>query len=220
MKLGDKVEVFERELVSAGAHIGIVHMVVDQGLITYANPKYKNKSSHRVLIGFEIADDLLEKGNYAGQPKVLSKSYPFGTDAKKSPYRRELLAALEGRELTTEEVVNYPINEAIGKAVQIFVTHDKNEKDPTKVYSNIAGVSPLMKGIKVPDLVTEPLVLDLDNFDPEVFKKLPKWIRETKINLDGIPGIDKLLAEIEAENQAKEDDSGDKSDAIKRAQNV
>lgn len=219
MKLGDKIyrdpnsKDFVKELVTDDTHLARIYGVIDQGLIE--NKQYK-KIANRVLILFEIVDDLMAQGDYVGKPKVMNKSYTVGS-TDRSGLRIELLKAVEGRLLDEKEAKNYPLEQLLGKPLKIDVLHQKSEKDPTVVYANISGLSRVSKSESVPELVHETIFLDLDKFNVEEFKKIPKWIRNKMINLDGVKNIDKILAELEAE---EEDKKGSKSDAIERAKNV
>lgn len=219
MKVGDLIyrdpnaKQFSREPVTDDTHLARIYAVIDLGLIT--DPKF-HKTHRKIMVLFEIVDDIIKDGDYKGKPKVMNAAYNLGSH-EKSSFRKDLLKAVEGRMLSEQETKNYDTRDLLGKPLKIDVIHQKNEKDPTVIYPNISGLSRIGKSEVVPELVHEPFILNLEDFDKEAFKKIPKWIREKKMNLDGVPGIDKILAEIEAENQAKDDD---RSDAIKRAQNV
>lgn len=225
MKVGDKIykdpnaKKYVKELISDDTHLARIYGVIEQGVqeTGYKDDQGNPKKVKKVMILYEISDDLVKNGDKAGMPKVKNQSFSYGA-TDRSHFRTILLKAVEGRLLTEAETKSYPVASLIGKPLKIDIIHEKSPKDPTIIYDNIAGLSRIGKSDVVPGLVHEPVLLDLDDFDVEEYKKVPKWMKDKgMINLDSVPGIDKILADLEVENQAKDDD---RSDAIKRAQNV
>jgi hypothetical protein len=72
-----------------------------------------------------------------------------------------------------------------GLACTVAVVINPSKADPTKVYQNVANVTPAMKGIPVPELVNEPKIFDLTTPDMEIFGSLPEWLQgKIKENLE------------------------------------
>ena len=61
----------------------------------------------------------------------------------------------------------------IGKACQLnVVLNDTGE------YANVDNIMPLPKGFPAPTTETEHIKWDMDNWQDEVFAKLPEWVQE------------------------------------------
>jgi hypothetical protein len=53
-----------------------------------------------------------------------------------------------------------------------------NKEVNGNVYSNIASISPVPKGMEVASAINPPVRFDLEDFDKKVFDGLPNWQKE------------------------------------------
>lgn len=68
----------------------------------------------------------------------------------------------------------------IGRACLLAIEHHK--KPDMTDFAKVANISPMMEGIPVPALISEPMVFDFYDPNIEVFNKLPKWTQEIITN--------------------------------------
>lgn len=179
--VGLKKAGFARQIARDEPQIGIVTQIIDIGV----QPGGKFKPARKVLITFELPDDLVLEGEHKGRPLLISKEYSLSLHAK-SVLRQEYIAGVEGRPISDTEAETYDLFSTVGKAVQLNIIHKVSTRDPSVKVVHIAGISRLMKGITVPKSVHEHLLLSLDDFDIKVVEKLPEWIRK-KINMENVP---------------------------------
>ncbi len=161
------------EPVPAGNHvarcIGLIHIgtipVTFQG-----DTKYMNK----VRLTFELPTELKEfKEGEGERPYSISGEYTLSLHENAT--LRALLESWRGKKFTEDELATFDIEKLVGKPCMVNVVHtEKNGK----TYANIAGISPVPKGMQVPDQINPSKVLLYDKWDQDVFDSLPDFLKE------------------------------------------
>lgn len=155
------------EQAPAGTHIARCIKLIDIG--THTN-EYQGQTNVRrqVIIGWELPEELLQTGDYAGQPFALSRFYTMSLSEKAN--LRKDLAAWRGRDFTTEELAGFDLKNILGAPCMLSVIH--NEQDRAKVNSVMA----LPKKTKAPKQVNETVYFSLEpeEFDQSMFDSFSK----------------------------------------------
>jgi hypothetical protein len=109
-----------------------------------------------------------------GRPFSISREYTATFGPKGN--LRKMLEAWRGRPFTTEELGGFSLENVLGKPCLLGVVH-KPSKDGTKVYANVNSVMALPKGMECQEQVNPSVKFDIQEFNKEVFEKLPEWLR-------------------------------------------
>lgn len=164
-----------RELIPADNYIARCYKMIEIGTVEEVILGEK-KILHKVRIGWELPTELRvfdkEKGE---QPLVIDKEYTLSMNEKAN--LRKDLKSWRGKDFTEEEARSFDITKLIGAPCMINIIHKPSKKDPSKVYEEIAGITPMPKGVPCPEQINRSFVLSYDNFDVELFEKLPDFIK-------------------------------------------
>jgi len=164
--------------VSEGSHVAILYSIVDMGTHT-TTWQGQEKSQQKVRLTFELPNELAEF-NGETKPMVMGAEYTVSlADLSKL---KPIIEGLVGRKLTDAEKANFSKEEfekLLGKSCMISVVH--NESDGN-TYANIATVSPLLKGVTVPEQINPSVIYDIAQGEDETFAKLPEFMQK-KIRL-------------------------------------
>lgn len=166
----------KRELIPAGNYIGRCYQMIHIGTVqeTYmGEPKQFNK----VRIGWELPTERKVFNESNGeQPFVISKEFTLSMNEKSN--LRKMLAAWRGKDFSEDEAKSFDITKLLGVGCMINVIHKPKVSDPSVVYENIASVTPVPKGLKLPEQENKSVVLSYDNFDWNVFNALPDFLKD------------------------------------------
>ena len=134
--------------------------------------EYQGKVNIRrqCIIGWELPTELMQEGDLAGQPFIVSRFYTASL-GKKANLRADL-QSWRGREFTEEELDGFESKNILGKPCMLSLI--KNEKDKVK----ISGVMAMPKGMDIPAQKTPSVYFSLDAFDREVFEALSDGIKK------------------------------------------
>ena len=171
-----KNEGFERELIPAGNYIARCYRMLQIGTVEseYMGEK---KILHRVRIGWELPLELkVFKPENGEQPLVIEKEYTLSMGDKAT--LRKDLASWRGKDFTPEQADSFDITTLIGVPCMLNIIHKQGTKDPSKTYQQISSITPLPKGMICPPLVNKTEVLSYDNFNWELYEKLPDFIKD------------------------------------------
>lgn len=155
----------------AGNYAATCIRVIDLGTQT-TNYQGEEKSARKVRIFWEIPEETVE---WEGQirPATISSTYTASLHEKAN--LRKVLESWRGRAFTADELKGFDTKNVLGAPCLLNVVH--TEKDG-RTYANVAGVTPLIKGMAKPEL-TGPLVnFDLDDFQPEILEGLHEKLRD------------------------------------------
>lgn len=163
------------EIVPAGNHIARCYSMIEIGTeeVEYNGEK---KKAYKVRVSWELPNERkvfnAEKGE---QPFIVSKDYTLSMHEKAN--LRHDLQSWRGKAFTDEEARAFDITKLLGVPCMLNVIHNVSKANGN-TYANIAGVTPIPKGIPIPDQVNKSFVLSYDNFDEAAFQGLPDWLRE------------------------------------------
>lgn len=148
-----------------GTHVARCVKLIDIGT---QKGEYQGKATfkHQIIVGWELPNELMTEGEYAGKPFTVSKFYTASLSEKAN--LRKDLANWRGRDFTEQELAGFDSKNIIGKPCMVSIT--LNEKGNARV----TGVMALPKGTSVPEQITPTLYLSLDRgeFAQAVFDSL------------------------------------------------
>lgn len=155
----------------AGTHVARCVKLIDIG--TQAG-EYQGQPTFRrqVVITFELSNELMPDGEYAGQPFTVSKYYTASLH-EKAGLRKDLVN-WRGREFTDEELKGFESKNILGKPCMIQLT--PNDKGKVR----ITGVMSLPKGTTAPDQMVPSFYFSLerDEFSHQAFDGLSDYYKE------------------------------------------
>lgn len=146
-----------------GTHVARCIKVIDIGT---QKSEYQGQANIRrqTIIAWELPNELITEGDYAGKPFTVSRFYTASLSEKAN--LRADLESWRGRAFTKDELQGFAAKNILG--VPCLVSLIKNDKDKTRV----SGVMALTKGTTVPAQVNPSVFFSLDEFDPAVFESL------------------------------------------------
>lgn len=166
----------KKELIPAGNYIARCYQMLEIGHVSeviMGVPKTLNK----VRIGWELPEELrvftAEKGE---QPFVISKEYTLSMN-EKSNLRKDL-KSWRGKDFTEEEAKSFDITKLLSAPCMLNIIHNPSKSDPSRVYEQISGITPLPKGMKCPAQINKNIVLSYDNFDWDLYNSLPDFLKD------------------------------------------
>jgi hypothetical protein len=190
-----KGEGFERELIPAGNYIARCYKMIEIGTIPNEYMG-ETKMLHKVRIGWELPTELkVFKEENGEQPLVIEKEYTLSL-ADKANLRADL-QSWRGKAFTAEEIEAFDITKLIGAPCMLNIIHVQGKKDATKTYQQIAGITPMPKGIFCPDAINPPFVFDFEKFDSEKFESLPEFIRKQILESEEYKALTSPFADAE-----------------------
>lgn len=158
--------------VPSGSHLGVCNMVVDIGLqpgsTLHPEPK------RQVVIRWEIPGERVEyekDGQKIEGPLTISRTVTASMNEKAT--LRQILENWRGRKFTNDEAAKFDVSSILGKPCLLSIS-ETTKGD--KTYSNVASVSPLIKGMTAPQ-AENPLLYYADD-NRRAFDALPKWVKE------------------------------------------
>ena len=157
-----------QEPVPAGKYFArIVHLAT----LGEHKDSYEGKTvlHQKIGISYEIVGDTWQENN---NPWVLAEQYNMSTYQKSKLYP-VLKACFDslGKELNQE----LNLAEMLDKPVSITVVQ-KPWKDT--VFCNVIDASAVPEDAEIPEATTELLLFNVENFNDEVFSKLPRRFRK------------------------------------------
>lgn len=170
-----------KELFPAGAYPARIYQIVQIGTV----PGFEGKLQNKVRITFEFPTETeVFKEEKGPQPKVMSKEFTLSTHEKAE--LRKVITACD----PATNVTSYDIENLMGKACLVTVGHGQ-KKDGSGKYATMTGFTFLPKGMLCPDPVNPPQKLSYDDFNLELFNKLPEFIKEKMRQSFEFRGMDK-----------------------------
>lgn len=179
----------EYPLIPAGTHVGVIYKFMNMGT-RYQLFKGVMKDYPDTLISFTIETDEEHEFTFKNEdgteekvmkPLVISKEFTLSMSAKSN--LRPFVEGVIGVKLTDEEAGAFDLEDLIGRAFLVSIVHKASAKDG-RIFANIAGTSPLMKGMQTPVLVNKTQVFDINTATKEEVDALPKFILDKVIISD------------------------------------
>ena len=207
----------KKETLDPGVYPGRVVQLIDLGLQEQQAYQGKEKPPvNEVMLTYELSDEFMvnEAGEpIADKPRFISETFAFhsiNAERAKSTARYNAL--------DPENVYGGDFTKLLGLPCNItIVINPGRGKNVGKEYENVAGISSMRKKDveKLPPLVNDTKLLDLDNPDLAVFTSLPDWVKEKikkNLNYNGSK-LQELLKEKpvvdEADKQVEPTDTPD-----------
>ena len=152
-----------------GTHVARCVKVIDIGT---QKGEYQGQANSRrqCIIGWELPNELIHEGDYAGKPFAVSKFYTCSLSEKAN--LRKDLANWRGRDFNEQELRGFEAKNILGKACMLSLT--MNDKNKVRV----TGVMALPKGTPVPPQVNENVYFSLDEFSQAAFEKLSEGYKK------------------------------------------
>lgn len=145
-----------------GTHVARCIKLIDIGT---QHGEYQGQPTVRrqCVIHWELPNELMTTGEYAGKPFAVSKFYTQSLHEKAT--LRHDLKNWRGRDFTDDELAGFDAKNILGKPCMISVV--TNEKGR----SAVGGVMALPKGTAVPDQINPSLYFSLEpgEFDQAIF---------------------------------------------------
>lgn len=162
-----------RELTPAGNHIARCYQMIEIGTVVEVI-NGSSKTMKKVRIGWELPNETREFKEGEGQkPFSVSREYTLSMHEKAN--LRNDLKSWRGKDFTDDQAKCFDITALLGVPCMINIIHVEKGG---KTYANIAGITPMPKGVKCPDQVNDTFELDYDAFDEEKFNSLPDFIKD------------------------------------------
>lgn len=159
------------EQAPVGTHIARCVRLIDIGTQEGEYEGRKN-SRRQVVVGWELPDELMTKGESAGQPFLVTRFYTQSL-GEKATLRKDLVT-WRGRDFTPDELEGFDAKNILGVACLLSITANDNGK------SRVSGVMKLPKGTKAPDQINPTLYFSLEpgEFDATVFEGLSEGYKK------------------------------------------
>lgn len=159
------------EQPSLGSHLARCIKVIDIGT---QRGEYggKVKITRQNIVGWELPSELMEEGEMAGRPFVVSKFYN-ATLHKESTLRKDL-ENWRSKPFTQAELDGFESKNIIGKTCMVTIGLNQNGK------MKVTAVTSVPKGMTVPPQVNQSLYFSLepDEFDESIFNGLSDGIKK------------------------------------------
>lgn len=158
------------KLVASGTHLARCIRVIDIG--TQHNDTF-NVDQHKVIVIFELPNELIKDKNDQMMPMFQSKEYTMSL-AEKSNLRKDLLS-LRGKDFSPAELEAFDLKSILGVPCMLSISHvEKNNK----TYANISSIVNVPKGTVVPDAVHEIFAYDIEDGILGNYGKIQEWIQQ------------------------------------------
>lgn len=188
------------EITPAGTFMARCYRFIDLGSHEQEYQGQSKGLKRLVLIGFELAGELMEDG----RPFTCNKRYTWSTHEKAN--MRKDLESWRGAKFNDHDFGpgGFDVKNLLGVPCTLTIVHDEREGNQ---YANIASIGKAMKGITVPELINPKAYLSLepDLFDAAVFEGLSDKLKDF---IRGTPEWRKLQA---GSSPSYADESGSKS---------
>lgn len=169
-------------LPEAGMQLGIITQIVGLGLQPQKPYQGQEKPPAKMVrFTYELPNDQREF-NGELKPLVMSEEMPFSGHEKSRLYKR--VTGIDPNLTGSKGNLDW----FVGKPVMLQVIHSPGKgQNKDKVYANLGSVTPVPKGMPVPQApFNTPFMYDPYNHNEETFRLLPEFL-QNKITsrLDG-----------------------------------
>lgn len=162
----------------AGNHVAICYRLIDLGtqIVEWQGVK---KTQRKVLISWELPNELMTEGDYAGQPFTIGRRYTWSMSEKAN--LRHDLESWRGKAFTDDDFVGpnrFNARNIIGKPCMLSIVHESKDGN---TYANIKSVAAMPKGMTAPPMINTPIyfTLERDGFDNVVLDGMSDKMKET-----------------------------------------
>lgn len=165
-----------RKPLDAGMYVARCFQLLHIGNVLETIPGMAPKKLDKVRFTWELPTELrVFKEENGEQPLAISKDFTLSLHEKSA--LRAMLKGWRSKDFTEEEAAAFDISKLLGVPCMLNITH-KPSKDGSQMYEQISGVTPLPKGMTCPPLINPIQELTYDNWNQELFDKLPEFLKE------------------------------------------
>lgn len=165
-----------RELIPAGNYIARCYKMIQIGTVTEM-VMGKPKVLHKIRIGWELPTETRVFNEEKGpQPLVIDNEYTLSMHEKST--LRSVLKSWRGKDFTEDEAKCFDVTKLLGVPCFLNIIHRPGKTDPTKMYQQIAGITPMPKGVQCPAQINPTFVLSYDDWSDEKYNQLPDFIKQ------------------------------------------
>lgn len=149
-----------------GSYLARCIRLIDIG--TQAGGEYqgkKVKDKKQVVIMWELPTEIIEEGDYAGNPRTISQFYTASTN-EKAKLRKDL-EAWRGKAFTQDEIDAFNLIGILGVPCMLSIGHKASGK------AEVKSVSKVPKGMTCPPQILPSVAFDLSEWiagNPEMNK--------------------------------------------------
>lgn len=155
--------------LAADTYAAVCVGVVDLG--EQHSEKFKNYQS-KVMFLFEIIGETVDVEGEA-KPRWLSKEFTLSLSEKSN--LAKTIEAWTGKEISDDDSDNgYDVTQLLGRPALVVVTLKENDNG---TFNDISVITAPPKMMQIPDAESEKLCFVIEEWNDEVFEKLPEWIQ-------------------------------------------
>lgn len=161
-----------REVIPSGNYVARCYRMIHIGT-NYDTMYDKNKDEIRITWELPTETRVFDEAK-GEQPMVIDGRYTLSMHEKSN--LRKMLESWRGAKFTDAQAEDFDITKLIGVPCMLNVIHNTKEE---RTYANIGSVSPVPKGLPVPQEYNKPVIFDFDdNFNTEFVEELPDFIKD------------------------------------------
>jgi hypothetical protein len=160
------------QTVPAGTHVARCYQIIHIGTVpdTFQG---EDRLVDKVRLVFELPLETADFGK-GEQPFSIGRDFTLSMHEKSA--LRAFVQNWLGEALSDSDAAKFNVGTMIGKEAMVSVMH--RAANTGRVYADLKGASPLVKGMTCPPQVNASFVLDFDSEDFDLrFKMLPEWLQ-------------------------------------------
>lgn len=154
---------------AGGPYVAVCTRVIDLGT---QFSEFYNKSSHKLMLGWELAD----MADSQGRPYQIAKRYTLSMH-EKAQLRKDL-EAWRGAPFVASDFGpgGFEIAKLLGKPCQMMISHSEGGE---RTYANVSALMKLGKGMVAPEAISplEYIALNAEEFDRAAFDQLSDGLK-------------------------------------------
>lgn len=149
-----------------GTHLAICFRLCDVG----TQPDSGFGERHKLVISWELPNELLKMPDGQTKPMSVSKTYTFSLNNKAN--LRQDLVRWRGREFNKEELKGFSLGKVLGKPCQLSIVHTEAGK------GKVDSVFAAPKGMQAPKPVNPLVEYSIEQGKDKTYEALPEWLRK------------------------------------------
>lgn len=164
----------EYDPIPSGNHVARCFSMIHIGTCE-ENVMGTMKRLNKVRLVFETPlETKVFKEENGEQPYSIGKDYTLSMH-EKSNLRKDL-ESWRGAKFTDEQAEAFDVTVLLGKPCMVNVVHKVSKNG--KTYAEIAGITPIPKGLDCPPQVNDTFEFTYTPFEQAKFDKLPDWLKD------------------------------------------
>lgn len=161
-----------KENVKEGNYLATLYRIIYLGTV---DGMYKGEetSASQVSLSWELPG-LMKVWKDGEQPRPTAVSATYTLSMGKKANLRKIVEGMMGG-MTDSEAIDFDVDALLGKSCLLNITYGLSETGNEK--QNLV-TSALIEGMALPVAHNNQVILSYDNWNEELFKALPDWMRE------------------------------------------